>query len=117
MNNYTIKGYVTKDYEMKIEPHNGIYPSEDMEYHFMKEITDTDLADEAEDFFLNHTYIKDSELFANATIKHSFREDSQGKDEDEAEENLLYNGECTWRINKDHKGKYLIEINEIERIE
>jgi len=116
MNNYTITGYITKDYEMKIQPHNGIYPSEDMEYYFMREITETDIPDDAEDFFLNHVFIKDGHLFANATIKHSFREDSQGKDEDEAEENLLYNGDCMWQINKNHRGKKLIEINKIERI-
>ena len=116
MNNYTCKGYITKDYEIQIKPHNGIYPIEDMEYYLMKEITGDDLPDDAEEFFLNYVCIRDSELYANATIKHYFEEDSQGVDEDDAEENLLLKGNCTWRINKDHNGKYLIEIDEIERI-
>lgn len=117
MNTYKFSGYTTKDYEIQIEPHNGIYPMEDMEYYFMKEIDDALLPAGAEEFFLNYVYISNSDLCANATIKHYFEEDSQGVDEDDAEDNLLDTGECTWRINKDHNGKYLIEINEIERIE
>ena len=117
MNTYKFSGYITKDYEIQIEPHNGIYPMEDMEYYFMKEIDDALLPAGAEEFFLNYVYISNSDLCANATIKHYFEEDSQGVDEDDAEENLLFSGECVWEINLDHNGKYLIEINEIERIE
>lgn len=51
MNTYKFSGYITKDYEIQIEPHNGIYPMEDMEYYFMKEIDDADFPDEASEFF------------------------------------------------------------------
>lgn len=116
MNTYKFSGYVTKDYEIKIEPRNGQYDMENMDYDFLNHIFDEDHNEETEAFTLNHVFIKDGELFANATIKHSFEEGREGADEDEAEDELINWGECTRDINHDHNKKALIEINEIERI-
>lgn len=116
MNTYKFTGYITKDYEVKLSPHNGLYYAENMECDFMRDITGDELPDEAKSFFLNHVYIKDGELYANATIKHTFEEDAQGDDRDDAEDRLLTDGDCMWKINRDHKKKALIEIDFIERL-
>lgn len=115
MNTYKFTGYVTKDYEVKLSPHNGIYYADDMECDFMADIEEGDRLD-VDNFLLNHVYIKDGELYANATIKHTFEEDQEGDDRDDAEDRLLTDGDCMWKINRDHNKKALIEIDFIERL-
>ncbi len=114
--NIRFKGYVTKDYEIELSPHNGRYYGEEMEFDFMRHINGNDLPDEAESFFLNYVYIKDDKLFANATVKHWFEEEAEGKDIDYAEAKLLDWGYVITDVNKDHKGRFLIDIEEHEYI-
>lgn len=112
MSTYKFTGTTTSDYEIEASPRNGGFDPEDIEFDFMQSIG----VDEPEEYTLNRVAIKGDKLIAYATIKHTFSEDMDGKDRDNAEDRFFDWSDTVANANKDHNGKRLYDVDEIELI-
>ena len=112
MSTYKFTGTTTSDYEIEVSPRNGGFDPDDIEYDFMKSIE----CDEPEEYTLNRVAIKGDNLMAYATIKHTFSEDMDGNDLCNAENRFFDWSDTAGSANKDHNGKRLYDIDEVEMV-
>lgn len=115
MPTFKLSGYVTKDYDVELQPRAGIHVIEDIEYDIMK-VAVGDGSEEPQKFVFNYVYVKDGKIFANATVTHWYEETAEGEDLDAAEDQFIEWGDNPGDANKNHKGKRMITIEEQEMV-